>query len=201
MNDQFYDELLNIKTTKEQQGFHESLHYHRYEATPYRGLEKLCKELSFTESDHVIDFGCGKGRLGFYLYHYHRAFVTGIEMSDEYYEDAVQNLHQYKKKYHHRNEIQFKKCLAEEYEIQEQHNCFYFFNPFSIQIFMRVINNILSSIEKAPRPITLIFYYPSDDYVYFLNNHAAFHLTKEIQLPGAYERNEYERFLVYELSY
>jgi hypothetical protein len=34
MNEQYYDALLNIKTTGEQKGFNDSFHYHRYEPTP-----------------------------------------------------------------------------------------------------------------------------------------------------------------------
>ncbi len=36
-----YDELFNINTCEKQKGFHDSLHYHRYEPTPYSALEQL----------------------------------------------------------------------------------------------------------------------------------------------------------------
>ena len=39
-----YERLFNIKTTGEQQGFYESHHYNRYEATSYFALETLFKE-------------------------------------------------------------------------------------------------------------------------------------------------------------
>ena len=47
------------------------------------------------------------------------------------------------------DQIHFQCCLAEEYQINPSDNRFYFFNPFSIQIFMKIINNILISVEKS----------------------------------------------------
>ena len=39
-----YDDLLRIKTAGNQTGFYDSLHYHRYEPTPYWILERLLDE-------------------------------------------------------------------------------------------------------------------------------------------------------------
>ena len=47
MEDLYYEKLFNIKTTGEQQGFYESHHYNRYEATSYLALETLFKEYEF----------------------------------------------------------------------------------------------------------------------------------------------------------
>ena len=52
MNEQQFDELLNIKTTGEQKGFMTSLHYHRYEPTPYSALELFFNEYTMSRNDH-----------------------------------------------------------------------------------------------------------------------------------------------------
>ena len=91
MNEQYYEQLLSIKTTGEQKIFNDSLHYHRYEATSYNALHTLTKEYSFNEDDSIIDFGCGKGRLNFYLNHFFNSYVTGIEMNNYYYEICTDN--------------------------------------------------------------------------------------------------------------
>ncbi len=65
---------------------------------------------------------------------------------------------------------------------------------------MKVINNILLSVENTYREIDLILYYASDDYRYFLEYQTSFELLKEIELPDLYEKNTYERFLIYRLS-
>ncbi|MES9739915.1 SAM-dependent methyltransferase, partial [Peribacillus frigoritolerans] len=86
-----------------------------------------------------------------------------------------------------------------EYDIDTKDNRFYFFNPFSVQIFMKIINNILLSFEKEPRQIELIIFYPSQDYIFFLENQTAFELKNEVMVPGLTESNPFEKFVIYEL--
>jgi hypothetical protein len=59
----------------------------------------------------------------------------------------------------------------------------------------------LVSVEKFKREVDVILYYPSEDYIYYLENHTSFELIKEIPLPGLYENNANERFLIYRLAY
>ncbi|MCP1122131.1 SAM-dependent methyltransferase [Bacillus sp. 3103sda1] len=202
MNEQYYDTVLNIKTVGEQKGFYESLHYHRYEPTPYYGLEQLFSKYELKSSDQIVDFGCGKGRLNFYIHHFYHASVVGIEMNETFYQEAMDNRDSYLKKVKKsKDKIHFHCCLAQEYEIDPLDNKFYFFNPFSVQVFMNVINNILLSVEKVEREVELVLYYPSEDYIYFLDNQTSFELKEEVILPGLYERNSNERFLIYRLAY
>lgn len=201
MNEQYYDAVLHIKTVGEQKEFYKSLHYHRYEPTPYHALETLFAQYDLKSSDRVVDFGCGKGRLNFYIHHFYHASVVGIEMNETFYKEAMENRDRYiKKEKKGRDKIHFQCCLAQEYEIDPLDNKFYFFNPFSVQVFMNVINNILFSVEQVEREVELILYYPSEDYIYFLDNQTLFELKEEVRLPGLYERNSNERFLVYRLG-
>ncbi|WP_061809565.1 methyltransferase [Rossellomorea vietnamensis] len=202
MNEHDYDTLLNIKTGDRQIGFHRSFHYHRYEPTPYAALEELFRHYELKSSDRVVDFGCGKGRLNFFVHHLFQSTVIGVEMNDEFYGDCMRNLATYREKTKIRNDaISFRHCLAEDYEINPADNRFYFFNPFSVQIFIKVINHILLSVESFPRDIEILLYYSSDDYVHFLEDHPLFQLRKEVVLTGEFAKNEYERFLVYGLMY
>jgi SAM-dependent methyltransferase len=198
MKEYYYDKLLNIKTRGDQQGFNKSLHYHRYEPTPYSALEELFRDYEINSNDYIVDFGCGKGRLNFYLHYYFGANVVGIEMNEALYHDAVQNQKSYVKK-NSKDRIHFLCCLAEEYEISDIDNRFYFFNPFSIQIFRKIVSHILLSVEKAAREIELVCYYPSPDYIFFLENETAFELKKEVLLPFVSQHNPNERFLIYRL--
>lgn len=203
MTEQYYEQILNIKTSGEQKIFNDSLHYHRYEPTSYASLDSLIKEYPFNENDSVIDFGCGKGRLNFYINHFFGSYVTGIEMNSYYYEICNDNLNNYIRhvKKHTNNKIQFLKCLAQEYEIKDNDNKFYFFNPFSLQIFMAVVNNILDSVDNNPRKVDIILYYPSDDYIFYLENSTCFSLYKEIPVLPQYNKDYRNKFLVYRLDY
>jgi SAM-dependent methyltransferase len=202
MKEKYYDDLLNVYTRGDQKGFNESLHYHRYEPTPYSALEILFDQYKLKNSDHVVDFGCGKGRLNFLINYLFHSTVVGIEMNETFYQDAIKNQKSYLKMAKKNQEkIQFQCCLAEEYKIDLLDNRFYFFNPFSLQIFMIVVNNILLSVEKAKREIDIVLYYPSEDYIYFLNNHPSFQLKQEVILTDLYNQNPNERFMIYKLAY
>ena len=173
MKEQYFEKLLNIKTSGEQKIFNESLHYNRYEPTSYDVLEAMCSQYEFSKEDSLIDFGCGKGRLNFYL------------SQNKVKEDK----------------LNFINCFAERYPIDSKDNKFYFFNPFSEQIFIKVVGNILDSVSNHERPVDIILYYPSDDYIYYLENYTPFSLKKEIKIPNKYEYDSREKILIYELSY
>ncbi|GIM28350.1 methyltransferase [Clostridium polyendosporum] len=202
MDEQYYEKLFNIKTSGEQKIFNESMHYNRYEPTSYSALEILSKKYIFTAEDCIVDFGCGKGRLNFYINHFFHSTVTGIEMNTFFYKKAVDNKIDYLKKHKKKtNSINFLNCFAEEYNINPSDNKFYFFNPFSIQIFIKVIRNILISVEEYERTVDVILYYPSDDYIYFLENNTSFVLLDEIKLPYLYDNDPRQSFLVYRLDF
>ncbi|MEG1002866.1 class I SAM-dependent methyltransferase [Clostridium sp.] len=201
MNEQYFEKLLNIKTSGTQKIFNESIHYNRYEPTSYEALNALFEQYTINNSDSILDFGCGKGRLNFYIHYYFNASVTGIEMDNYFYHEAMENRAAYFKK-HKKNKspINFSNCFAQEYNINHKDNKFYFFNPFSVQIFSKVVENILISLEKHNRSVDIILYYPSEDYIYYLENKTSFTLSKEVILPNLYKHDNRERFLIYTLS-
>ncbi|WP_456272268.1 SAM-dependent methyltransferase [Bacillus sp. AK031] len=190
------DKLLNIKTGTIQKGSYGSQHYNRYEPTPYSVLERLFEIVEFESTDRVVDFGCGTGRLNFCIHHRFQSTVLGVEMNEFYYQEAIENRKNYLNKFSGSSSaIKFENCLAEEYVIDPGDNVFYFFNPFSVRIFIKVINNILQSLEEKNREIQLILYYAPEDYVFCLEDQTAFLLEREIILPG----NVYEKILIYTL--
>ncbi|WP_067623160.1 methyltransferase [Alicyclobacillus acidiphilus] len=201
MKEPDYDKLLHIKTG----GEHESpigFHYYPYEPTPYSALEQLAKQYELKRGNRLVDFGCGKGRLNFFMHYLFQASVVGVEMNETLYHMSQQNLNNYMRaRRTHADQIQFYHCLAEDYPVHPSDDRFYFFNPFSVQIYMKVIRNILRSFEQAPRPLDVLLYYPSDDYIYFMEHETPFVLEMEVPLENLFERNPYERFLIYRLEH
>lgn len=199
MNDYYIDALLNIQTG-EGKGFTHNFHYHRYEPTPYHGLDELFQAYQLQPTDEVVDFGCGKGRFPFYVHYLFQTKVTGVEMDPKLIQIALENKVGYvEKRKRAVQDIKFFHGIAEEYPIKPTENKFYFFNPFTVQIFMKVVQNILKSVEEVKREVDIILYYPSRDYIYYLENQTAFTMIKEVPISGDFERNENERFLVYRL--
>ncbi|MGN0144213.1 MAG: SAM-dependent methyltransferase [Clostridium sp.] len=203
MNEQYYEKLLNIRTCGEQKVLNESLHYHRYEPTSYSALNTLFSEYTLDNFDSIVDFGCGKGRLNFYIHHFFKSYVTGIEMNHYYYNLSIENKNNYLKheKLHDDGKIKFLNCMAQDYKIKNADNKFYFFNPFSVQIFISVVNNILDSVDENLRIIDIILYYPSHDYINYLENNTLFSLYKEVFVFPEYSNDYRNKFVIYRLNY
>ncbi len=201
MKEKYYDKLLNINTIGNQNWKNASIHNHPYEPTLYMALEELFKNYNLSKNDHIVDFGCGMGRLIFYINYYFKSYVTGVEINERHYEESLINKINYvKKNKKSEDKINFECNLAQQYEISTLDNKFYFFNPFSIQIFSKVINNILESYEENMRDMDVIMYYPSAEYLDFLDYKTPFILNKEVYLKDLYEKDDKEKFVIYSLN-
>ena len=73
---------------------------------------------------------------------------------------------------------------AQSYLLKGHESCFYFFNPFSVEIFGQVIQNIYDSLEESPRECALILYYPDADYIYYIENYTGLKLHKIVKVAG-----------------
>lgn len=191
------DKDLNIQTEEIQQDGKDSFHFHRYEPTPYDVIDRLFTFFTPHSDDVLVDYGCGLGRLNFYLEKRFGIRSTGVEMIGHYYERAQQNRLSYNGK---KDNISFIQAKAEEYAVSSKETIFYFFNPFSVDIFRRVMNQILASWQECPRTITLILYYPEDDTVFYLERHTSFRLIDEIAACDDIRKDRRERFCLYELK-
>lgn len=194
-----YEKLFDIRTSDIREWPDGIVNYNRCESTPYKALDILFKNYKVDRIDRLIDFGSGSGRVAFYIHNRFKISVTGIEGNINVYEKSIENLESYIQKAKNiEASIEFKHLLAEYYKIQLLDNLFYFFNPFSVEIFQEVIYNILRSVEENQRKINIIIYYPMDDYIKFLKNKTPFNLLKEIKVPDT--KNSQEKFLIYSLS-
>ncbi|RLQ90290.1 class I SAM-dependent methyltransferase [Planomicrobium sp. Y74] len=196
------DQYLNIATEGTQWISEATLHHNRYEPTPYIHLKELFNRHPLNSDDGLVDFGCGKGRLNFYVHDRFSCRATGVELNTSFCGEAQQNLENYSRISRHRKAaeyIRFRCGMAQDYDVQPQDTVFYFFNPFSVQIFMKVVDNILKSAETYPRDMKIILYYPTREYINFLERNTVFELLEEIGLP-AINKNPAEQFLVYSYS-
>lgn len=198
MNDKEYDFSLKIKTTGVREWLTNSTHHNRYEATPYAALDELFSEYKLEKNDVLVDFGCGKGRLPFYIHNHFDVATTGVEVSELLYDEALKNLVRYmERRKKSAQPIRFECTLAEKYDINETDSHFYFFNPFSTVIFAKVIDNILLSAEKHPRQVDVILYYPTAAYMHFMEDSSPFEFFREVKLTRLHEINKNERFVIF----
>jgi len=132
----------------------------------------------------------------FYIHHHFNVPVTGVEADDETYDEALLN----KKSYLYNQDqdlppIHFEYGLAEMYEVKPGDNRFYFFNPFELPIFRKVVYNILQSVNEDPRTVELILYYPLPEFKHFLHSRTPFELINEFTVPKIH--GKYGRFAIY----
>ena len=189
------DKLLKIKTSGRDDSKSNFVNY-PYEATPYSVLQALSNSGYIAKSDKLIDFGCGKGRVGFYLAFYNKCKVIGVEYDPRLYNSAIEN----HKRAVSSGRVEFINANASDYIIEDDVTCVYFFNPFSIQVLKDVIKNLRSSLERNYREIKLFFYYPSDEYLDLLSNIGTIRHIEDIDLKYLFKNNDRrEKLAIYEL--
>jgi len=148
------DELINL----EEMGIDVS-HATIYMPVNYYLLEEIFSKLPNSPRNHFLDLGCGKGRALCLAAHAGFSKVTGIDLSKQLCDQAIDNLELIKNKisgfqYNVINNDAFY------YEIPVDVDCIFLFNPFDEIIMSAVVNNVFESLEKNPRKIKIIYANP-----------------------------------------
>ena len=194
--EQTWDRLLQIKTVGRDETNADQYH-HPYEPTDYCVLERLADSGLIGKDDVVIDYGCGKGRVGFFLSYRTQAKVIGIEYDEHIYSDAMEN----QKTAIAKAKADFILTKAEEYDVPTNVNRCYFFNPFSREILHKVMARIIESYYENPRDIFLLFYYPSDEFMAYLMTVDELDFYDEIDCGDLFQRKDSrERIMIFQLS-
>ena len=90
------DKRLHIQTDFIQQDGKDTFYNHRYEPTPYDVLDNLFSVFTPEPDSCLVDYGCGPGRLNFYVEKRFGLSSIGVEYAREFYEKALDNLASYK---------------------------------------------------------------------------------------------------------
>ncbi len=196
MTEKEWDSLLKIHTSGRDASRADTFRY-PYEPTPYRVLERLAASGLITRDNHLLDYGSGKGRAGFFLSWQTRCRCTGIEYDERLLEAALKN----REKAAGGAGTSFVLSPAEDYEVPADADRAYFFNPFSAELLQKVLFRIRTSWYLSPRDFLLFFYYPSEEYLGVLMTEEALTFEDEIDcrdlFPG---RDTREEILVFSLD-
>lgn len=194
-NDNSWDKLLQIKTSGRDDSNSDQYHY-PYEPTPYSVLERLANSGLIRKKDVLLDYGCGKGRVDFFLSYQTKAKTIGIEYDERIYQGASNNLMTAVS----RRRAEMILAKAETYEVPAEVNRCYFFNPFSVEILRKVMARILESYYEEPREILLFFYYPLEEYISYLMTVDELSFYDEISCEDLFEENNSrERIMIFEM--
>lgn len=191
--EQAWDKRLQIKTSGADDTNADEYRY-PYEPTPYSVLERLADSGMIGENNVVLDYGCGKGRVGFFLSHETKTTTIGIEYDERIYQCAMEN------RKHAVTNTEFVLTRAEAYEVPPKVDRCYFFNPFSEEILHKVIARVIESYYENPREIFLFFYYPSEEYISYLMTVDELEFYDEIECGDLFEGNNLrERIMIFVL--
>ena len=194
--EQQWDKLLRIKTSGRDDTKSDSFRY-PYEPTPYAVLERLANSGFIRKKDMVLDYGCGKGRVDFFLAYQTGAHCVGVEYDERIFAVAEEN----KKIAVSGAKTEFVLSNAETYPVPEKVNRCFFFNPFSVEILQKALARILESYYESPREMLLFFYFPSAEYISYLMSVNELFFYDEIDCSDLFEENsDREKILIFRLS-
>lgn len=195
MTERQWDTKLKIQTVGRVDAHEDEYHY-PYEPTPYSVLQRLADSRYLTRESVVVDYGCGKGRVGFFLNYSLGCRCIGVEYNEAIYRSALRNQETYARK----AGVEFVHDSAEHLGVDGA-DSFYFFNPFSVEILRSVLGRILESYYEKPRHMQLFFYYPNEDYVAYLMTAPELMFVDEIDCRDLFEGdNARERILIFEIG-
>ena len=194
-NENTWDKLLKIKTSGRDDSNSDQYRF-PYEPTPYSVLERLANSGYIRKKDVVLDYGCGKGRVEFFLSYQTKANTIGIEYDERIYQSAIENQNTFIS----RAKTNFVLARAEEYEVPSEVNRFYFFNPFSVELLRKVMARIIDSYYAQPRELLLFFYYPSEEYISYLMTVDELEFYDEITCNDLFETNDLrEQIIIFKM--
>ena len=190
-----WDKLLKIRTTGRDDSKADQYRY-PYEPTPYSVLERLANSGLIRKNNTLIDYGCGKGRVDYFMAYQTKCKSIGIEYDERIYEKSMTN----KETAVSSNKVIIELANAEKFEVLESVDKIYFFNPFSVEILQKVIAQILDSYYENIRTIQLFFYYPSDEYISYLMTVDELMYYDEIDCRDLFDGNDSrERIMIFEI--
>jgi len=196
MNESAWDRRLQIKTVGRDDWNADEYRF-PYEPTPYSVLERLADSGRIGSDDVVLDYGCGKGRVGLFLSYRTHAHTIGIEYDARMLHHALHNLETAIPQ----AKADFVLTAAEDYEVPQTVTCCYFFNPFSVEILQKVMAKIRASYYDHPRELYLFFYYPSDAYLAHLMTVDELEFYDEIDCDDLFPGdNPRERIMIFRFA-
>ena len=176
MTEQEWEQLLQIKTAGRDDSQSDGEH-HPYEPTDYSVLERLANSGYIRKKDTLVDYGSGKGRVSIFMTYQTGCRSIGIEYDERLWQKAMVNA----KSAAARSRVSFILADAAEYELPDETDCCFFFNPFALHTLKRVLGQIFDSLQRRPRPLRIFFYYPYEDVQLFWQAS-----QPTIQLPMAF---------------
>jgi predicted RNA methylase len=130
-----------------------------YAASAWRTLPRALRHVGVSADDVFIDFGCGKGRVVHQAAKRRFRKVIGIEISPAL-ADAARAALAAKRRAHRCQDVEIVVADASEYRVPDDLTIAYFFHPFFGKTLDVVLADIIGSIDRNPRRVSIIYSFP-----------------------------------------
>lgn len=137
-----------------------------YEPSAWGFARRALRKIEIGADDVFLDLGSGKGRVVWQAAQHPFARVIGVEISPELNAVAQLNIDRNQDRIVS-GEVELVTADAASYEIPDDVTIVYLFSPFKGRTFRAATANIIASLDRRPRPMTLIYANPvMDEYLH-----------------------------------
>ena len=123
-------------------------------------LRAVLRDLRISAADRIIDIGCGKGSAMKIMLEFPFARVDGIEASESIAAVARANFSKLRTPPERYRVIS---ADAAQFTSVDDYNYIYFYNPFACEVMAAFMKNLVESLERAPRRLTVVYDNPVCD--------------------------------------
>lgn len=162
----YYDRKLKLNTPNLQDNLEDTIEesilkdsHRNTNGYFYLFFKSIKKAKIKPENSHVIDIGCGSGKILAAAISKGFRKVSGIDLDKEGLKNATIACTEINKRYR-KTEFEIINADAARFVIPDSVNVIFMFNPFGERTMQEVIKNIKRSFELSPRRICIIYQNP-----------------------------------------
>ena len=131
-----------------------------YGATPRFVVPLVLRRLRVGPDDVFLDLGSGKGRVVRQAAMFPFKRVVGVDLVEDFNRIARHNIEVSRDRLRC-DDVQLVTADVVTYEIPDDVTIAYFFHPFTGEIFARVVENLVASLDRNPRDLRIVYVVPT----------------------------------------
>ena len=132
-----------------------------YQPSAWHLLPRALRQVGVTELDTFVEFGCGKGRVVHQAARRPFRRVIGVEVSPELAAVARAGLAARRRRHRCQN-VKIVVADVTQWRVPDDLTIGYFFRPFGDDTLAPLLRSIVESMDRKPRPVRLIYVWPTD---------------------------------------
>jgi precorrin-6B methylase 2 len=133
---------------------------HRYAPAGWRALRLALDGIEVQPGDVFVDIGSGVGRVVVQAARLPFAKVIGVELSEDLTVRAQTYVDEQREKLRAPVELLATDAMA--WQLPNEVTHVFLNNPFTGSILQAVVDNVVASLERAPRPLVVIYLNPTE---------------------------------------